>query len=188
MEEDIRDSVVAKFSGTQSSGYGMRLVDLVDLARDGGSVEGELDAAGLPRLSTMLTAPMGRIRYRLQGRIDEQGRPGIGLQLEGRLGLTCDLCGGRLDWSLDESSGYFFVDDETQVGALPITAEGDEPLVASRRFDVQDLVEEQAILALPISPRHAECEQRVRAAQPEQGTTRPFSVLASLKRGRTDIQ
>jgi uncharacterized protein len=166
----------------------MQTVDVVQLARDGGSVEAELDAAQLPRLSTMLSPPMGRIRYRLRGRVDEQGRQGATLWLQGRLGLTCDLCGGRLDWSLDESNAFFLVDDEAQLGALPITAGGDEPLLASHRLDLQDLVEEQAILALPISPRHPQCEQKVRASQPEQGTTRPFSVLASLKRGRTDIQ
>jgi uncharacterized protein len=166
----------------------MQAVDVVQLARDAGSVEGEVDAARLPRLSPMLAPPMGRIRYRLQGRIDEQGRLGASLQLEGRLGLTCDLCGGRLDWSLDESNGFFLVDDEAQLRTLPITVEGDEPLLASHRFDLQNLIEEQAILALPISPRHRQCEQKLRVSQPEQGTTRPFTVLAPLKRGRTDIQ
>jgi uncharacterized protein len=178
-----------QFSGARSSGRSaMRTVDVLELARDGGSVEGELETAGLPRLAAMLADPTSRIRYRFQGRIDERGRPAATLQLDGRLALTCDLCGGRLDWSLNESNGFFFVDDEAQLGALPITAEGDEPLLASRRLNLPDLIEEQAILALPISPRHAACEQRVRAPQPEPGTTRPFSVLASLKRGRTDIQ
>jgi len=166
----------------------MRKVDVVELARDGGSIEGELEAAHLTRLSGMLVPPMGRISYRFQGRVGERRRLGASLRIAGHLGLTCDLCGARLDWPLDESSGFFFVDDEAQLGALPITAEGDEPLLASHRFDLQDLVEEQAILALPISPRHPACEQRARSAQPEQGTTRPFAVLASLKRGRNDIQ
>jgi uncharacterized protein len=40
---------------------------------------------------------------------------------------------------------------------LPIDDAPDEPLLGSRRFDVAALVEEQAILALPISPRHAAC-------------------------------
>lgn len=166
----------------------MRTVDLLELARSGGSVEGEVDAGELPRLAGLLAPPMGRIRYRLQGRIDEKGRSGVTLKIEGRLGLICDLCGERLDWSLDESNGFFFVDDEAQLGELPITAEGDEPLLPSHRFDVLEFVEEHAILGLPISPRHHSCEERVRGSQPEQGTTRPFSVLASLKRGRSDIQ
>jgi uncharacterized protein len=166
----------------------MRTVDVLELAREGGSVEGEVEAADLARLSRMLAAPMGRIRYRFDGRIDDRGRSAASLRIEARLGLNCDLCGERLDWALDESDRFFFVDDETQLGALPITADGDEPLLASRRFDLEDLVEEQTILALPISPRHPACERRARAEQPEDDASRPFAVLESLKRGRTDIQ
>jgi len=166
----------------------MRTVDVLELARESGSVEGEVEAADLPRLSAMLVAPMGRIRYRFDGRIDERGRSAASLRIEGRLGLNCDLCGERLDWALDETDRFFFVDDEAQLGSLPITAEGDEPLLASHRFDLQDLVEEQTILALPISPRHPACEQRARARQPRDDTSRPFAGLVALKRGRTDIQ
>ena len=163
-------------------------VDVFELARQGRAVEGEFEAAALERLSSLLTPPAGRIRFHLQGRIDEWGRNAATLRIEGRLGLQCDLCGARLEWTLDESSGFFFVDDEAHLGALPITAEGDEPLVASPRFDLQDLVEEQAILALPISPRHPACEQRTRGAEQQHGSCRPFAALRSLKRGRTDIQ
>ena len=166
----------------------MRTVDVLELAREGGTVEGEVEAADLPRLAAMLAAPMGRIRYRFKGRIDERGRSAATLRIEGRLGLNCDLCGERLDWALDESDRFFFVDDEAQLGALPITAEGDEPLLASHRFDLQELVEEQTILALPISPRHPDCERRARGREAQDDASRPFAVLASLKRGRTDIQ
>jgi uncharacterized protein len=169
-----------------------RVVDVFELARTGGRVEGELEAADLGRLAALLTAPMGRIRFGVQGRIDEQGRNAATLRIEGLLGLRCDLCGGRLEWTLAESDGFFFVDDEAHLSGLPITVEGDEPLLASRQFDLQDLVEDQAILALPISPRHPACDQpgqgRGEPDKAEQGTTRPFAVLASLKRGRSDIQ
>jgi DUF177 domain-containing protein len=166
-----------------------RTIDLIELARVAGSVEGEIEAVGLARLSTMLAAPMGRIRYRLEGRIDERGRPGAILRITGLLGLQCDRCGGRFEWALDESDGFFFVDTEEQLGAAPIAPDGDEPLLASRRFDVQDLVEEQTILALPISPRHPACELGTPAEpDPADAGRRPFAVLESLKRGRKDIQ
>ena len=165
-----------------------RTVDVLELAHDGDSIEGEFEAAELGRLAGLSAAPVGRVRYRFQGGIDGQGRPAANLRIEGRLSLHCDLCGARLEWRLDESAGFFFVDDEAHLGALPITVEGDEPLLASHRFDLQDLVEEQVILALPISPRHPACEQRARGVEPKHGTSQPFAVLASLKRGRSDIQ
>jgi uncharacterized protein len=165
-----------------------RTVDVLQLAREGGSVEGELEAVELARLAAMPAAPSGRIRFHLQGRLDPWGRSAADLKLEGRLGLTCDLCGARLEWALDEVDGFFFVDDEAQLGALPITAEGDEPLLASRAFDLRGLIEEQAILALPISPRHPACQQRAQDAESERESNRPFEVLAALKRGQSDIQ
>jgi uncharacterized protein len=164
-----------------------RTVDVLELARDGGSVDGELEASELARLASLLVAPMGRIRFHFQGRIDAQGRTAAHLRIEGRLGLRCDLCGGRFEWTLDESQSFFFVDDESQLSALPITVEGDEPLLASRRFDLQNLVEDQVILALPISPRDPACDQ-ARGGEAQDPASRPFAALVSLKRGRTDIQ
>jgi uncharacterized protein len=164
-----------------------RTVDVLELARRGGSVEGQIEAAELARLAPALAAPAGRIGYRLDGLIDEHGRSAASLHLEGRLQLRCDLCGQPLEWALDETERFFFVDEEAQLGELPITTEGAEPLLASRAFDLTALVEDQAILALPISPRHPQCEGSARdQAQPE--TNRPFAALASLRRGRTDIQ
>ena len=166
----------------------MRTIDLVELAREGGFVEGEVDAAALPRLASLLSSPMGRIRYRLDGRIDERGRSGAVLRINAHLGLNCDLCGERLEWDVNETEGFFFVDDEAQLGAFPIEPDGDEPLVASRTFDLRGLVEEQTILALPISPRHDACEGRPRAPLPDKADDGPFAALARLKRGRSDIQ
>jgi uncharacterized protein len=165
-----------------------RTLDVFELAREGDSIEGELEAAALARLSGLLSPPMGRIRFRFQGRIDERGRSAADLHIEGHVGLRCDLCGAHLEWALDESDGFFFVDDEAHLGALPIAIEGDEPLLADRHFDLQDLVEEQTILALPISPRHPACEHQARAAGSGQESNRPFEALAALKRSRSDIQ
>jgi len=165
-----------------------RTVDVFELARDGGSVEGQVEAAELARLSGMPMHPVGPIRYVLQGRIDEHGRSAARLRLRGSLELACDLCGAPLAWELDESEGFFFLDDPEQIGALPITIEADEPLAGSRLFDLHGLVEEQAILALPISPRHPACEQQLQRDRPEEQGRRPFAVLAALKRGRSDIQ
>jgi uncharacterized protein len=166
----------------------IRTVDVFKLAREGGSVEGQFEVVELARLAPMLAPPLGRIQFRFQGRIDEQGRDAATLRIQGQLALNCDLCGSPLQWVLDESAGFFFVDDEEQLGALPIEADTDEPLLGSRTFDLRSLVEDQAILALPISPRHPACLRPEPAGSAEHPVHRPFEVLAAHKRGRTDIQ
>lgn len=161
--------------------------DVFALAPAGGSVEGEFEVATLPRLAPMLAPPLGRIRFRLQARVDEYGRPAAALRIQLHCGMICDRCGARVDLAIEDTDGFFFVRDESELGALPVNPEGDEPLLGSRHFDVRNLVEEQAILALPISPRHAQCVPLPASDAPAQEVHRPFSVLAAHKRG-TDIQ
>jgi len=166
-----------------------RTVDVFELAREAGSVAGEVRSADLARLAPMLAQPDGLIRFRIEGRTDDQGRSAATLQLQGRLKLTCDRCGSELDWPLQAQAGFFFVPDEQTLNALPILADGDEPLLGSRHFDLLDLVEEQTILSLPISPRHERCDGPAAAIRDDgDSDPHPFAQLASLKRGRTVVK
>jgi len=166
-----------------------RTVDVFELSRQAGSLEGQVDSAELARLAPMLARPSGPIRFQIRGRTDERGRSAASLDLQGRLSLACDLCGSELDWPLQAQAGFFFVQDENELGALPILVDGDEPLVGSRDFDLLDLLEEQTILSLPISPRHPGCERPDRSDRNEgDAGTHPFAQLAALKRGRTDVK
>jgi uncharacterized protein len=176
-----------QFSGARNMKW---TVDVFELAREARRVAGEVESADLVRLAPMLARPEGRIQFQIHGRTDPAGRCAASLELHGQLKLTCDLCGSELDWTLDPASvGFFFVEDEAQLSALPISVEGDEPLLGSRHFDLLDLVEDQTILSLPISPRHPGCERTARSDQKsDDSRTHPFAQLAALKRGRTDVK
>lgn len=161
--------------------------DVWALSRRGAVVEGELEVERAPRLAAQLADKAGTLRYRLTGLVDEQGRPAARLLVRGRLRARCDRCAGPVEVSIDEQAQFYFVDDERELERLPIDDSPEEPLLGSSRFDLASLIEEQAILALPISPRHAEC-----AAPPPTGadrapageTHRPLEALAALKKQR----
>src|SRR5882757_6030436 len=176
-----------QFSGARNMKW---TVDVFELAREARRVAGEVESADLVRLAPMLARPEGRIQFQIHGRTDPAGRSAASLELHGQLKLTCDLCGSELDWTLDPASvGFFFVEDEAQLSALPISVEGDEPLLGSRHFDLLDLVEDQTILSLPISPRHEHCQRPVQADRgSEDAARRPFATLAVLKRTRTVVK
>jgi uncharacterized protein len=90
-------------------------------------------------------------------------------------------------------SSFFFVQTEAELARIPVDDTDDEPLLGSRRFDLDELVEDELILALPISPRHADCRSTAGASDgdageggvtaPDLGDGRPspFAVLAGLK-------
>jgi uncharacterized protein len=162
----------------------MRTCDVWDLARRGASLEGELALASLPRLAAQLADAGGTLRYRLSGFVDDRGRPSARLEVDGVVSARCDRCGGPVAVPVGERASFFFVADETALNALPIDEAEEEPLLGSQRFDVVALVEDQAILALPISPRHDHCAGPVLdgGAEAAVEARHPFAVLAALKK------
>lgn len=164
-----------------------RLCDVWDLSRRRASVEGELALDDAPRLAAQLTDRVGALRYRFSGLVDDLGRPAAILAVQGELRARCDRCGSPVAVPVDEQARFFFVNDEAELGRLPIDESPDEPLLGSHRFDLAALVEDQAMLALPISPRHDRCASAPPAAA-ERGaggeTHRPFEALADLTKPR----
>jgi uncharacterized protein len=53
-------------------------------------------------------------------------------------------------------------------------------IVGSKAMDLLMLVEDEALLSLPLSPRHAVCPGPVQEVQKEKAES-PFSVLKNLK-------
>lgn len=166
---------------------GVEPCDVWELSRLRGSIQGELAVKVAPRLAAQLADAEGLLRYRLGGRVDELGRPAATLEVDGSVRARCDRCGGPVDVSIREQAQFYFVADEEELSRLPIDESPEEPLIGSRRFDLAALIEDQAILALPISPRHDDCAMPAPAQQergPDGETHRPFEALATLKKTR----
>lgn len=164
----------------------MRICDVWDLARRGASLDGEVALAGLPRLAAQLADAGGSLRYRFGGFVDDRGRPSARLEVDGVVSARCDRCGGPVAVPIGERAAFFFVADEAALNALPIDEAEEEALLGSQRFDVFALIEDQAILALPISPRHDDCVGPAADGGGESGNeaSHPFAALAALKRKR----
>lgn len=162
-------------------------VDVWELSRQRGCVVGELALADAPRLCVQLTDADGALRFRLSGLRDRLGRPAATLEVQGAVRVRCDRCGGPVELPIREHAQFHFVSEERELGSLPIDESDEEALVGSPRFDLASLVEDQAILALPISPRHEHCAapEALEARRPaERPTHRPFASLADLKKPR----
>jgi uncharacterized protein len=159
------------------------VIDVLELARSGRYVEGVVPIGNMNRLRSALREDAGAIGYRFDGFTDALGRPAARLSLHGELQLTCDRCGQPVIVPLDQSSTFYFVRNEADLAALPVDVDDDaEPLLGSEHFDLTSLLEDEAILAVPLSPRHDTCRaERPDPAIPADGeTTRPFAVLQGL--------
>lgn len=162
--------------------------DVWELARKGLSLAGQIAVRDMPRLAGGLVDGGDHLDFLFKGRIDSRGRPAAVLEVRGTVHASCDRCGKPVALPIGEQVAFYFVADEAELGRLPIDESADEPLLGSTHFDLAALIEDQAILAMPISPRHDNCGGVVDSRrEPEFAIPlrQPFAVLAGLKkRGR----
>lgn len=169
------------------------VVDLVEFARTGGELSGSAPPDGFPRLHELLAGDAGTIDWRVTG--ERRPRPEGGsdaylaLALRGSVMVECIRCLQGVEVPLEEDRLFRVTATESQAERLDAETDECDALVADPRFDVLGLVEDEAILALPIAPRHAQCGLPAGAAQvvaDDAGAAaerpNPFAVLASLKR------
>lgn len=175
----------------------MKTIDVFAAARAAAVREGRIPLAKLPRLAASLVggrAAIGDgIAFHCAALIDGHGRPALHLTIEAVLPLRCDRCGQAIDWPLAAERDFYFVATEAELAALAIDTSDEEALLGSANFDLAGLIEDEAILQLPISPRHAHCSlagigtpaRTGTGAGAEDGeqdrTRRPFAVLAGLR-------
>ncbi|HTN50005.1 MAG TPA: YceD family protein [Burkholderiaceae bacterium] len=162
-------------------------VDVFALARDRGVIEGELPLDRLPRLALSVVRAAGALRYRIGGEIDSQGHPGAEMQLSGDLLLQCQRCSGEISYPLHRTARFRFVESDEELAAVPIVDDDVDVIVGSHSMAVAPWVEDEAILSLPVVPRHDDCQpDYVEDARPDAESDRPnpFAALAVLKAAR----
>lgn len=174
-----------------------RSLDVAAFAQAEGVIAGEWPASALARLaeSGAPEAPVESwdpVRWRVSGHLrpvlGSESEVWLNLQVQAQVRPTCQRCLQPVSIELDIDRPFRFVRDEAQAAELDAESE-DDVLVLSRRFDVQEWVEDELLLALPIVPLHDVCPQPLPvsdAAAAEEPAERPnpFAVLQALK-GKT---
>ncbi|MGE5339624.1 MAG: YceD family protein [Gemmatimonadota bacterium] len=165
---------------TKTAAPSVPTIDVFALAKAGGRIRGCIANARFARLAPLLASTDGEMAWEMRGEIDQRGRPAASLALRGAVIVRCDRCGRNFDHPIQSESHYWFVETEEALNALPIDVSETEPLLGSREFSVTQLVEDELILAIPISPRHAHCAIAEKPAD-ESDRNRPLAALATLR-------
>jgi uncharacterized protein len=108
------------------------------------------------------------------------------LRARASLKLECQRCLQPVDTPLQIDRWIHFVPGEDAAAQLDADSE-DDVLALTRALDLQELIEDELLLALPLVPRHPVCPSPLLAAdeahEPEPDRANPFAALAALKRG-----
>lgn len=166
-------------------------VDVQAQARAGVVWQGALAVASLPRLAASLRDTAGAIDVGLRWDLDRRGRAQLQLRLGGVMPLVCDRCGKGVDYPLAVDRPFFFVGSERELAAIAIDDSPEEALLGSASFDWMELVEDEAILELPISPRHDRCRRPdvlPAGAAAREMAPNPFSVLREVNVRAADAE
>ena len=161
------------------------VIDSLDFARAGEALSGSLPVAGLARLDDLLHDADGTLKYELRGSRDARNRPQLELHVTGRLHLQCQRCLGLLDYPVDLANTLLVLPRGTPADDELDDPEGPDAIEADPELDVAALVEDEVLLSLPLSPRHADeaCDARIPANEvPDAGREPAFAKLAALKR------
>lgn len=154
-------------------------IDSLDFAQNKQQLSGELLIAGLSRLSDLVSNTQGVLSYTVQGSVNSLGVPLLIFTLTGNCQLRCQRCLEGMDYPIALESGVC-LRTEAELDALEDDDEAFDSILAEPRLDIQNLLEEELLLSLPISPRHDSCQAAERYAV-QADVRHPFAALAKLK-------
>ncbi|MFM7568860.1 MAG: YceD family protein [Betaproteobacteria bacterium] len=171
-------------------------IDAFEFTRAGRSAEGCEPLASLVRLASLLAEPAGELVWRLDGwrqRDASNNEQMVArLRASATVGMRCGRCLGVVAIPIAIDRAFLLVRDEAEAAALDESEDDVDVLVASRQFSVDDLLEDESILALPPAVAHAQCQRPVGAGaaaasetEAEEERPSPFAALTSLKRNST---
>jgi uncharacterized protein len=132
-----------------------RRFDAFGLARDGGVLEGEVDAATLPRIEDRLTTRPVPLHWRIRGTRDASGRPALSVELDAVVPLQCQRCLETVEERVEQRTEVVLAHDESELASLDEEV-ASEVLLADEPLDPLTLVEDELLLGLPYIARHAE--------------------------------
>jgi uncharacterized protein len=159
---------------------GMPVINGREFAERGALLEGSEALSGFARLCSLevLADRSARLSYRVQGGRDREGRTGLRIRVAAELKLVCQRCLEPMDFELAVDAWLGLAQSQAEIDADPVTADMPERVLAGSSMPVAELVEDEALLAMPYAPRHEKC--RGGAAAGDSPGDSPFGKLRAL--------
>jgi uncharacterized protein len=135
------------------------VIDAFEFCRNGGYREGVTPVAEMTRLAADCADDSGALRWSMQGSETRQGYPALTLEVAGPVKLVCQRCLQPLEFELDSSTMLVLGKDDEEADSIEeiLDDESIDVIVGSHACDIRQLLEDEALLALPQAPKHEVC-------------------------------
>jgi uncharacterized protein len=158
-----------------------QVIDSAAFARDRGRIDDRIAVADLPRLADVLAGDAGALAYSVRGAVGGNGELFLDLEIGGNLMLRCQRCLQPLPYELGVRGRFVLIEAGQAWPDDDLADDSCDAIAAERELDLVALMEQEALLGLPLAPRHERCTLPEPADTG--GKVSPFAALASLKRG-----
>ncbi|NMG44221.1 metal-binding protein [Aromatoleum toluvorans] len=154
--------------------------DPFKFAAEGRSLTGAIPLAELSRLADVLLDKSGEVQFSLAGEMGIDRKPRMRLAITGELRVRCQRCLSSMAWPLGVDVLFELVRPGQPIPEDELEEDEFDAIEATPDMDVRALVEDEIVLAVPIAPRHEECE----APRPDGGAVKesPFASLEKLRK------
>ncbi|HEV7814366.1 MAG TPA: YceD family protein [Janthinobacterium sp.] len=159
------------------------VIDAFDFCRINGSREGVTPVAEMTRLTKDCADQSGMVAWKVQGGTSKLGYPQLTMSVSGIVQLMCQRCLTPFAYAIDSSTVLMLgkTDEEADEIEEIVDDESIDVIVGSRAMNIADLIEDEALLALPLAPKHAVCPDTALLDAAKSEKKSPFAGLKDLK-------
>ena len=160
------------------------VIDAFEFCRSNGHRDGVTPVAEMSRLNKECADQSGEIAWSIDGATSRHGYPQMTLSVSGTVLLMFQRCLAPFSYEIDSSTVLMLGTDDANADEIEevIDDESIDVIVGSRTCDIRDLLEDEALLALPQAPKHEVCPdtsllESLKAEKPS-----PFAGLKTLSK------
>lgn len=160
-----------------------KTMDLIEFCLSAGQASGSFAIKDFTRLSAELVGSEGELVWNMMGGRHQIGAPELRLHIQAQVKLICQRCLTPYVETLDSVSTLVLAKTEQQADELEARLDDDtiDVIVVSPEQDYAVLLEDEALLALPVSPRHVSCPDGFKPEIVNEKAVSPFAALKKLK-------
>ena len=159
------------------------VIDAFEFSRSNGHRDGVTPVAEMSRLSKECADQSGDVAWAVDGAVTSHGYPSMTLSVSGTVQLVCQRCLTPFAYEMDSSTMLVLGKDDEDADAIEevLDDESIDVIVGSRTTDLRDLIEDEALLALPQVPKHEVCPDTKQLDALKAVKPSPFAGLKDLK-------
>lgn len=159
-----------------------KIVDSFEFCKHQQQLVGQTPVAEFARLPAELADKSGSLDWTINGGRHAAGLPQLSLKVSGQVALVCQRCLSPMAHALSSESTLVLAKDEADADEIEARLDDEslDVIAGSASMDLMALLEDEALLALPLSPKHAQCPGDVPTAGTEKAES-PFAVLKKLR-------